>query len=1289
MSRASSRQLSLTRTCLAITVAVAASAVIAKPALATTDTWLDTDGLFWSNTAGWVSGVLPAANDDVFIGTHSTASSNPTLNFTSNLTNTVLHNMTINSNGTGLTGTMTFSQTLSSSVMAAVNEVVGDTISGNLYTQNGGTNSATQITVGSQIGGSGSYNLSGGSVNVGTFIVGNSGTGSVSQSAGNVTISSIMVIGQINTFSSSSYTLSGGNLTVNNGAYFVVGGAKGSMNQTGGTVNFLGPNGFYVGTGNIAGNTNTYTLSGTGQITNVNFEDIGQSALGTAVFQQNGGTNTFASGGQIMLGDGGAGVYNLTNGTLSSSSVFVGYASGGSGVFNQSGGAHNVISLHIGNANTTSGTYNLSGGNLTIGYNLTPGYLNVGDGGSSGLFNQTGGNVTLLNIGGAGIIVGANSNGTYALHGGTLAFTGTSGVGVTIGYGATGAFAQTGGTVNITNGYVTVGAYSDGNYTLSNTDGVASFSVTNVYVGSGSANGTFNQSNGTAAMGSLYIGGASSAHYNLSGGNLTVTSFLLGNGSSGTYYQTGGNATISGGNITGTGFLSMTGTANLTLPGGSGSFTDRAGGSVEQLNGAVNGYLTNAGSYYYSSGTFNGTLENALTGNIPLDPGTTITPNNLLNKGTISPGPGVAIGAAGGGVFDNENTLALNGGSTTGGGVIVNNGILSGFGTLGGSGGFTNNGYFSPANGTLVFAVSGINTNPGTIALQAGRQFQFSGGVTLNNTGSFLLNNAIVNGTGTLNNNPSGTITGPGLITSALVNTGAVNPGSGTLDITNGWTNGGTINLSGPGSSLTGGTVTNGGAIQGAGSVAAGINNTTGSIEAIGGVLSITGALTNAAGGAIYASSGNKVLVNSGLATNSGLISLTGGTFDNNNLPLLNNGTVTGYGSFRASTLTNNATMVFTGGTATVNANLVNNAGKTVNFKYQPGIVTGNVTNNGTIKTTGTTVTFLGTYTGNVFVSDPSTNIFQADVNTTGSMTGSTGDVFIFMTGNVTNSGTFNNGGTLQSSDNVTNTGTFTQTGPQSWSNGTVFTNNAPGVATFGTDAGSGSASPLSIVANGGTVSLSASQHLNAITVTTGTAAITTGTTKTNALTLGGSTSAWTGNLSLGSNKLIVEAAVNKGAVLNTLQNQANYGTTHATGITSAALPAHTALAVIDNGALLAPFTVFGGISVDTNSILLAPELLGDANIDGHVDLTDLSTVLNNFGAANAGWTSGNFDGAPTIDLTDLSAVLNNFGVTYANSSAETVSATSGGSIGTPEPGSLALLACAAGMVVRRRVRRA
>ncbi|HUO10441.1 MAG TPA: hypothetical protein VM008_19205 [Phycisphaerae bacterium] len=77
----------------------------------------------------------------------------------------------------------------------------------------------------------------------------------------------------------------------------------------------------------------------------------------------------------------------------------------------------------------------------------------------------------------------------------------------------------------------------------------------------------------------------------------------------------------------------------------------------------------------------------------------------------------------------------------------------------------------------------------------------------------------------------------------------------------------------------------------------------------------------------------------------------------------------------------------------------------------------------------------------------------------------------------------------------------------------------------------------------------------------------------------------------------------------------------------------------------------------------------GDTNGDGVVDLSDLSTVLNNFGKASLLRTDGNFDGADTIDLTDLSTVLNNFGVNSIGASA-----VSAGTVAAPEPASLAIL---------------
>ena len=163
----------------------------------------------------------------------------------------------------------------------------------------------------------------------------------------------------------------------------------------------------------------------------------------------------------------------------------------------------------------------------------------------------------------------------------------------------------------------------------------------------------------------------------------------------------------------------------------------------------------------------------------------------------------------------------------------------------------------------------------------------------------------------------------------------------------------------------------------------------------------------------------------------------------------------------------------------------------------------------------------------------------------------------------------------------------------------------------------------------------------------------------------------WTGALDLTNNKLIVQDSVTHATSLANLQTQSNIV------ITSTGMPANFAVAVLDNAVL--NLTTFGGVTVDANSILVGPELLGDANADGSVDLTDLSTVLNNFGASTLAWTSGNFDGAATIDLTDLSDVLNNFGSSNPNPHG------AGPVQATPEPTSLAVLGLGAVALLRRR----
>jgi hypothetical protein len=88
-------------------------------------------------------------------------------------------------------------------------------------------------------------------------------------------------------------------------------------------------------------------------------------------------------------------------------------------------------------------------------------------------------------------------------------------------------------------------------------------------------------------------------------------------------------------------------------------------------------------------------------------------------------------------------------------------------------------------------------------------------------------------------------------------------------------------------------------------------------------------------------------------------------------------------------------------------------------------------------------------------------------------------------------------------------------------------------------------------------------------------------------------------------------------------------------------------------------------------SFLLTPTLPGDANLDGKVDINDLTVVLTNYGKSTGmSWTTGDFIGDGTVDINDLTIVLAHYGTSLGSSAAGSMSA-------APEPGTLALLAAA------------
>jgi hypothetical protein len=101
----------------------------------------------------------------------------------------------------------------------------------------------------------------------------------------------------------------------------------------------------------------------------------------------------------------------------------------------------------------------------------------------------------------------------------------------------------------------------------------------------------------------------------------------------------------------------------------------------------------------------------------------------------------------------------------------------------------------------------------------------------------------------------------------------------------------------------------------------------------------------------------------------------------------------------------------------------------------------------------------------------------------------------------------------------------------------------------------------------------------------------------------------------------------------------------------------------------------------DFKSYLLTPALPGDANLDGRVDINDLTIVLAHYGQNGMSWATGDFNGDGKVDINDLTIVLANYG--HASG------ASAGGIAAVPEPGTLALVAVGlAGLLAFARQKR-
>ena len=114
--------------------------------------------------------------------------------------------------------------------------------------------------------------------------------------------------------------------------------------------------------------------------------------------------------------------------------------------------------------------------------------------------------------------------------------------------------------------------------------------------------------------------------------------------------------------------------------------------------------------------------------------------------------------------------------------------------------------------------------------------------------------------------------------------------------------------------------------------------------------------------------------------------------------------------------------------------------------------------------------------------------------------------------------------------------------------------------------------------------------------------------------------------------------------------NLAGGGNWTGSGLTSSTAAADTthltALAVVGNNQDGTPlWATFDNVAVNPGAVLVKYTLVGDANLDGHVDGSDYSLIDSNFatGGTLTGWYNGDFNYDGTIDGSDYALIDNAF----------------------------------------------
>ena len=626
---------------------------------------------------------------------------------------------------------------------------------GTKFIQTNGTHTVTQnLEVGYLGGGVGTYNLSGGSLNVGTTgtqynqneIVGDYGTGTFIQSGGTDII---------------------GTPAVNQGLVLAF------QNNS---------------TGSYLLNNASATLTVYGA------EEVGNGGSGGAIFNQTAGTHTVLS--NLLIGIEDSGTFLLNGGSLAAGTtsntfgMILGDNTGAIGTFVQTGGSDTIYSaaggstLSIANAVGGSGFYSLSGQNstLTVNGNAAVGGSNTSSGGA-GSFYVSGGTATitgtlkvwnvygtLVRLSGGILSVGtldtSSTPSDFNWTGGTLGITGAAGFaigpGTALGSSLSVGSAQT---LSVTNTFVT---NSGSNLTIG-AGGAVTANSENFSVGTD----IIAQTGGTNAANFFYLGANPGAigTYNQTGGTNTQVGMSIGNypGGNGSYYLGGTGQLIANGNVylgeiaasPAVGVLTITG-GSATVGGtfysynASGCAINISGGSLQatvlDTSGVVNlqggSFVTgtlitegNPSNFHFTGGSLTLTNSSLIVGSSGqlgslLNIGATQSVNIASNNGEYD--QGVINQTGGTNAISGGLALGTNG---TAGGYVLSGGNLTvaGVETIGGIGsGVFNQSSGTNAAGSLVLAAQYNYT--GVYNLAAGSGLTLTTGEYIGQGGAGIFN---------------------------------------------------------------------------------------------------------------------------------------------------------------------------------------------------------------------------------------------------------------------------------------------------------------------------------------------------------------------------------------------------------------------------------------------------------------------------------------------------------------------------------------------------------------------